>query len=129
MGRGKSQAEPVTGKSISCRESLCPGHCKSYKIEIGMGFDTRKVMDVVAQTPAGGGLDIMWTKRFQKTSGAEQCSWQNYVDPEGTIQTCSSEYSVETEVPLIHIYKFNGQTYVKIQALKFDIKNGVAKFR
>ena len=38
-GRGKSQAEPVTGKSISCKESLCPSHCKSYKIETGMGFD------------------------------------------------------------------------------------------
>ena len=89
MGRGKSQAEPVTGKSISCRESLCPGHCKSYKIEVGMGFDTRKVMHMVAQTPAGGGLDLMCTKRFQKTSGVKQC---------------------------------NGQNYVKIQALKLDIK-------
>ena len=35
----------------------------------------------------------------------------------------------ELEVPLLHIYKFNGQNYVKIQALKFDIKNGVAKFK
>ena len=79
MGRGKSQAEPVTGKSISCKEGLCPSHCKSYKIENGMGLTwwwTRFI-------------NRMCTERFQKTSGVKQCSWKKYVNPEAPVQKCS----------------------------------------
>ena len=54
-----------------------------------MGFDTRKVMDMVAQTPAGGELDLMCTKRKKKTSGLKQRSWKTHVNPEASMKKCS----------------------------------------
>ena len=110
----------------TCRESQCVQAVANHtRLKLAWVL----TLEGVAQTPAGGELDIMCTKRLHKTSGVEHCSWRNYVNPVAPIKKCSWKNSVEVEVLEFYICKLSGQKYVKIQALKFDIQDGVAKFR